>query len=75
MIVIIREEVKLGSGMDIHVYEYEDEYQLGKCVDEDANWFNKVHIPIDEMEVYDDEAIICGGDYSISYYVKKVERR
>ena len=75
MKVIIKQEVKLGSGMTMNVYKYENEEQLSKFVDEDADWFTKVHIPIDEMEIYEDEATICGGDYNISYYIEEVERR
>lgn len=77
MKVIIREETKLGSGTMVDVYEYNtetrDDEQLYKLIDKDEEWFNKVHIPIDEEEVWDDEACIYGSDYVITYYIRDVK--
>ena len=74
MKVIVREEVELGSGNTVNVYEYNSNDDLQKLIDNDVRWFKKVHIPIEECEVDDYEAIVCGGSYSIAYYVEEVTK-
>ena len=79
MKVIIRDECKLGSGTTVGVYEYDpnvdDKKQLWKLIDKESDWFEKVHIPVDEQEVWEDEACICGGDYAITYYIREVNKK
>ena len=78
MKVIVENHVQLGSGQSIYVYELDpnksDREQLQELIDADKEWFNSAHIEIDEYEVYDDEASIGGGDYSIGYHIKEVRR-
>ena len=79
MKIIIRDECKLGSGTEVNIYEYDsnvdDKKQLWNLIDKEANWFKKVQIPIDEQEVWANEAYICGGDYTITYYIREVNKK
>ena len=76
--VIIRHDTKLGSGTIVDVYEYDPEYgdeeQLNKLIEREYEWFERVDIPVEEKEICDDEAWICGGDYTITYYIREIRK-
>lgn len=73
MKVIIRDEIKMGSGAEIDVYKFDEEKsayeQLYDLAERDADWLGDP----EDTDVFDDEAYVFKGDYSIRYYIREVK--
>lgn len=73
MKVIIRDEIKMGSGAEIDVYKFDEEKsafeQLDDLVEQDVKWLGDPQ----DADVFDDEAYVFKGDYSIRYYIREVK--
>ena len=70
MKVIVKEEIKLGSGCEIYVYKHKYRGQLLDMIAEDVEWLGNMY---EDKEVYDNEAHVYGGDYTFNYYIREME--
>ena len=71
MKVIAKEEIKLGSGSELYVYEYKSREQFLNMIYQDIAWMNNI---LEGNEIYEDEAHVYGGDYTFNYYIREMEK-
>ena len=70
MKVIIKEEIKLGSGSEIYLYKYKSRGQFLDMISQEADWLGNI---LEDKEVFEDEAHVYGGDYTFNYYIREMK--